>query len=920
MDAINRDATRELGAIMNIGKLNMIGVSSLKLLPPHYINLLFQHALLGDPYIRINIEEFLDLYMLKDELRHETENGSSNIRATDGIVYSIGVVRNSGPAKSKLIQNTDVRFIHEYNGVADTSIQVITSLCNATELTFPFDVTNKIGEHYLTYEIDPEGNNTEETERNNNIIRDTVFVYPAGVLPLDPMPYWNVATSSPQFRVVNPLDYSQFTYEFAVGNTNSSENFAFTSQSNNINVSEAFTEWRPDMDLQNGQAYWLFVRTIDANQNIGDWTVIPFTADASMNAKQASHTVTHEMHFQNEAQHTFVAKGEGQDAQLTMEDRDVSIEVWSDTREGKDAVGNYQRVYLKIGEREFINSSNLLGVVLWVLPKDDSIPSPKRNFKTWSFSGNDDNGKARELVGFMRDSIADDETLILIVHRFTITPLNEPTDYDGKIYMDSVLTALKEFGAELTHTIDEDSEHDSPYILIAQRGNKIAEASQPPPSVVFDRLKVFDTLQVFTGKAIATTASIGAAQAWNSFSITTENTDYGSWKLYALATTPHGLIDTVAQTEGTLLDLSTINATEYPELSFVVEAERSSDVVPAITSMKATFVPVPEVALLPSTVKFAENTLVRGDEARLLASVQSIQPRADVNSARVSAGITPLQGLPGDVYQESIRVDELVLDAIRTAEFDAPTEFLAEQSAAFVSVTYPREQYTFNNSARANDLTLEEDAAPPTIALLMDGKEVQTGDPVARTPVAEAILLDNSPLAMTDSTKIRIRVNGRSFPDPIISTYSVAFVNQGKEKLRAIFTPQFEYRENLVQITAEDNNGSTTSANIRLVVSRFLEFDSASLYPNPIQESATITFSVANADNGLSSSIAIFDAQGRKVHTHTMETTIGENTYIWDGLSDTDVALPSGVYFVRITTSTSFGAEVVEVVPCLLTR
>ncbi|MBN1479105.1 VCBS repeat-containing protein [candidate division KSB1 bacterium] len=70
-------------------------------------------------------------------------------------------------------------------------------------------------------------------------------------------------------------------------------------------------------------------------------------------------------------------------------------------------------------------------------------------------------------------------------------------------------------------------------------------------------------------------------------------------------------------------------------------------------------------------------------------------------------------------------------------------------------------------------------------------------------------------------------------------------------------------------------------------------------YPNPFNPETVIRFEVPEA---VHVSIDIYDVQGKKIRSLLDEhTSAGKHQLLWDGLSDTGEAVPSGVYFVRMT-------------------
>jgi hypothetical protein len=71
-------------------------------------------------------------------------------------------------------------------------------------------------------------------------------------------------------------------------------------------------------------------------------------------------------------------------------------------------------------------------------------------------------------------------------------------------------------------------------------------------------------------------------------------------------------------------------------------------------------------------------------------------------------------------------------------------------------------------------------------------------------------------------------------------------------------------------------------------------------WPNPSSGVATVQFALPRAARA---SVAVLDVQGRGVRTVLDEIlTAGEHEVRWDGTDHTGRPLPTGIYFVRLTT------------------
>ena len=70
-------------------------------------------------------------------------------------------------------------------------------------------------------------------------------------------------------------------------------------------------------------------------------------------------------------------------------------------------------------------------------------------------------------------------------------------------------------------------------------------------------------------------------------------------------------------------------------------------------------------------------------------------------------------------------------------------------------------------------------------------------------------------------------------------------------------------------------------------------------YPNPIRDAAAIRYSVASSGPV---ELTIFDINGRRIRTLVDAHVVpGPHEVAWDGRDDLGAAVPSGIYFYRLT-------------------
>lgn len=98
----------------------------------------------------------------------------------------------------------------------------------------------------------------------------------------------------------------------------------------------------------------------------------------------------------------------------------------------------------------------------------------------------------------------------------------------------------------------------------------------------------------------------------------------------------------------------------------------------------------------------------------------------------------------------------------------------------------------------------------------------------------------------------------------------------------------FTAKESVAPLLKQDEEGTTAPAGFALYGN----------YPNPFNSQTTIRFSLAESRNV---DLSIYDLNGRLIKTVASGAYgPGENTVVWDGMSTSGEAAPSGVYFYRL--------------------
>lgn len=898
--AMRFDSLRALGDILFSVKTKMAGFGVPDLT---YENTIYQHSLIGDPLVKLALEREPDFYAVKEDVRVRNRAGAEVIAENDSVVTVSAVVHNAGPhskyyVDDTLLVPTRVLIVREYNAQQDSMWVSFDEICRDVDFFTQFSVAGKPGLHYITVYIDP-AEETPDANRSNNVVLDTFVVYPSRAFVLDPLPYWNVESQKPTFRVVNPLDINTLTMEFSISHNGDPNDVLYQSVAQEVVYKESHTDWRPaSVELVPGVSYWLHIRTKDAQGKEGDWQAIPFTASSGLPTAEVMWSVRRAGHLNTENIDNMAVREVGDAMELTLQNSSVPVLIRSN--------GNTpaREIFISVDGEQLIDKTSFRGGFnIFVFPRGGSRPRISRWYDTFSVPSSETMGNSSDMIRFLRDSVATGEVVVLGVMDESFSgPIEKQKN------LDTLVETLKMFGAQLADSIlvraATGGSYNTSYALIGKKdGVLIAEAWQPGNAEGIGAI-VEATVEVENFRGSVRSPLAGPANTWKQFQTQVHNLDADARSTTTVfGYTPDNTEVELLVTTATVIDLSGIDAALYPYLWFRVEVERQiTTKTPVLTALQCSFVPTAELVVLSGGTGVVEDNVLRGGTAAVRLKVQNISQRVAskplVLATEVRAGKTysaPPIDLPFDI-------PSLASNQLYEHIQDIPTTDLAPVSdiAAIVRPT-EQELYEFNNR-QAYTLRIAEDDEKPSIVVEMDGAQVRDGDYVAARPSTVVRLIDNSPLLINSSRKLLVSLNGRfkeSANSPM-ENYTFFSDQNGMERARAEFTALLEKGDNSLRIIAEDATGNRDTTYMVVFVAATPTIKKVTLYPNPSDNETRVVFVVADNLQPLGGKVVVYNTTGRLVRHEHITPKVGANTFVWTGIDDDGKRVASGVYLVKV--------------------
>ena len=250
-DTIN--PSRTTGELINIGKafLSMKG---------DWLNKVHQYGLLGDPTVKVPLSVEPDLYFAEDYSIIPLGNNDEVIDAADSVLKVDLQVLNNGLSESL---NFQVRAIHTFNNIQDTSYIEITDHCYAEYPSFNISILDQPGPHQFEILIDPD-EETKEIKRSNNLLSISFDVFNKGLIPIDPLSNWNINKENPVFRFVDPLTTDN-TYSFEIFSLENDLIYSYTNEE--IKTFETHVDWLPEVILDENQQYQIVYELNSPDEN-----------------------------------------------------------------------------------------------------------------------------------------------------------------------------------------------------------------------------------------------------------------------------------------------------------------------------------------------------------------------------------------------------------------------------------------------------------------------------------------------------------------------------------------------------------------------------------------------------------------------------------------------------------------------------
>ncbi len=914
-----------------------------------YTNTKMFFDLLGDPLITLRIPKETDLIIDEKSTTFLSDKGNTTVLENDEYVTINSMVYNLGFMQDTTVS---VEIVHTYNSVSDTTTIEYQQFFFKKKFYTRININKQPGIHTITIHADP-NMLIDESDDENNILSFQFEVFKEGVLPVDPMPLWNIATKSPIIRVINPQtteEKSDFKYNFELDvYANGKYEVFHKAKEKEITITENYIQWIPDVKLESGTHYQIKARSELPGLGIeSDWIEIPVIADNKYEKNEVTHKINHATHISEISSEKLDIMGNSEKLDIRLSKEKVEYKLISATKDN-NVLGSGHYIYMKVGD---IIYTDILQNGFFTL--DIPVNSEKEigsfnHYNTWGNVTDQDtsihwweDSPSEQLVNFLRNTPENTYVITATSGAAWRVPLaiqyNAPKEHRNAVgALDTLRAAYREYGSALIDSINGNmgyfiwSSWPSQFQSVGRKGAPIGSIAENFNNTG-DTLYLEGEFYRYQPHGKFRTNQIGAAKEWKTIelegNIGNEYTKIIA-NVYGISREGNE-IKLIEKVNSSTIDISEINPNDYPKIYLELNFERESLSYEALKEDNQVFIrginidytPAPELAVVKSKIDINTPKILRGEEFDFDFTIENISPRIDLDESEIHVTVGK-----NATIDTTISISKLNANKDASFSISNLTDFLENETPIQIGINenfeYP-DLYLFNNYATSG-FEIEEDTTPPEIEVFFDDLPIHEGTFVSLTPKITINIYDNSPLPITDSTYIHLFVNG--VHQPVAETIEYEFTSYDREEFSSekglykkftissipgemIFGNNPEKGSNSLTIRAQDASGNQSLLELLFNVSQLTIYDSLQTNPNPIRDyKADIFFTLQSQLKDTKTGISIYNMVGQKIRRLEHIAINGKNIIPFDSKDENGNILPAGVYYFQVESLDEFWAE-----------
>ena len=458
----------------------------------------------------------------------------------------------------------------------------------------------------------------------------------------------------------------------------------------------------------------------------------------------------------------------------------------------------------------------------------------------------------------------------------------------------------------------------SPFFIVGRKGAKKALLEVYPN---FDKNQETQILDVSNfevkdsfSEGQITSPLIGPASEWGDISLKTHEFDpkNQSFSYEIIGVNQRG-DEEVLQKNITVnsIKISAIDVKKYPflKLKLTLKTEEIFGKSPQLSSWIVTYKGVPEgVVDVAKSSKISDKQEYEDFTSSVL--FQNITNKNFKDSISVRQILTNRL-----LNKNSVKLFKVKpLSANDSVRINVPIQtagWVGENTLSFFFNPEIQPEQVYTNNSIDYSFNVIPDKINPILSVKFDGRQIQNNEVVSAKPLIE--------ISLKDENLFRIKTDTLGMDLWLKSCKKCAFkrlyfsnpeLNVQPDKVYNNFIikylPQNLSEDTLtLQVQGRDvagNLAGTQPYTISFIIRQKQELKSWVVYPNPFNAFTKFSFTLTGTEIPEEFSIEIFDTQGRVLKTINQQKQllrIGINEFLWEGMDNSGLNLPTGTYFYR---------------------
>jgi hypothetical protein len=457
-----------------------------------------------------------------------------------------------------------------------------------------------------------------------------------------------------------------------------------------------------------------------------------------------------------------------------------------------------------------------------------------------------------------------------------------------------------------------------PFIFLSRKGSSLP---------IIDTLGLTDdqvievdtTVQIPVNEGTMTSAFIGPGYEWNTIYRKVKKEASDSWNLSLIRFDGKlNVLDTLDLPDSDTIDISWLDAVEYPFIKLLYLAEDGgNNTPPNWLEWQVIHKQSPEGYLDPLAFGEGYYSIPNRPEGDTLRLSYVFKNLTAIDFASPLKAVITITGPSGKTFSDTVLLGSLEASGQIEFEYIFNTQSWpgVNRIQCFVNPYLQAELYYFNNAFETS-FYVEGDLTHPILDVAFDGVHIFDGDIVSPQPIISISLKDNNaslPMPFT-TVKVFMIYPGSNELREVISTDAMVISWSQDHSDASRFLVEFQPKnlpDGVYTLVVQGSDASGNKAGSEPYRIRFEVINKSSItnfypYPNPFSTSCRFVFTLTGSEIPDNFKIQIMTVNGKIVREIFKEELgpihAGNNIteFAWDGTDQFGDRLANGVYLYRI--------------------